>query len=44
MAGVGLHTDLRTLRTTGPRPLIIGTLQWLFLAALSLGLGSAALR
>jgi uncharacterized integral membrane protein (TIGR00698 family) len=44
MAGVGLHTNLRTLRAAGPRPLLVGAMQWLFLAALSLGLGAAALR
>jgi uncharacterized integral membrane protein (TIGR00698 family) len=44
MAGVGLHTSFRTLRATGPRPLLVGAVQWLFLSTLSLGLGWAALR
>ena len=44
MAGVGLHTSFRTLRASGPRPLLIGAVQCVFLSVLSLGLGAAALR
>ncbi|MCH2111294.1 MAG: YeiH family protein [Planctomycetes bacterium] len=38
MAGVGLHTNLRELLHAGPRPLLVGTLQWALLAGVSLAL------
>jgi uncharacterized membrane protein YadS len=38
MAGVGLQIGLRDLGTVGWRPIAAGTLQWAFLALLSLGL------
>ena len=38
MAGVGLQTGIADLRAAGLRPVAAGTLQWLFLSALSLAL------
>jgi uncharacterized integral membrane protein (TIGR00698 family) len=38
MAGVGLQTGLSDLRAAGWKPVLAGTLQWIFLAALSLAL------
>jgi len=35
MAGVGLQTGFSDLRSAGTRPILAGTAQWLFLAALS---------
>jgi uncharacterized membrane protein YadS len=35
MAGVGLQTGFSDLRDAGPRPIVTGTLQWVFLAGLS---------
>jgi uncharacterized integral membrane protein (TIGR00698 family) len=44
MSGVGLQMSVAELRTAGPRPLLVGALQWMFLSALSLGSAHAALR
>jgi len=44
MAGVGLQTGFAELREGGLRPVAAGTLQWLFLAAVSLGLARAWCR
>jgi uncharacterized integral membrane protein (TIGR00698 family) len=38
MAGVGLQTSFRELRTAGAKPLLVGAGQWVFLATLSMGL------
>lgn len=38
MAGVGLHTGIADLRAAGMRPLAAGLLQWIVVAALSLGM------
>ena len=38
MAGVGLQTGFSDLRQAGARPVLAATLQWIFLAALSLAL------
>jgi uncharacterized membrane protein YadS len=38
LAGIGLSTDLRALRRTGPRPLVLGGLLWLVVMVSSLGL------
>src|SRR4051812_33942835 len=37
MAAVGLSSDLREMRATGPRPLLLGALVWLTVASVSLG-------
>lgn len=44
MAGVGLQTGVHDIRAGGAAPLITGLLQWLFLAALSLGLSLLFVR
>jgi uncharacterized integral membrane protein (TIGR00698 family) len=41
MAGVGLRTSLGDLRAAGLRPLVAGSLQWIFLAATSYALAVA---
>lgn len=41
MAGVGLKSDFRQIVKAGWKPIIAGSLQWLFLAAVSLGLAVA---
>jgi uncharacterized integral membrane protein (TIGR00698 family) len=38
MAGVGLQTGLGDLRDAGLRPILAGTLQWIFLSSVSLAL------
>ena len=38
MAGVGLQTGLSDIRSAGWKPVLVGALQWAFLATLSLGL------
>jgi uncharacterized integral membrane protein (TIGR00698 family) len=38
MAGVGLQTGLSDIRSAGLRPVLVGALQWIVLAALSLAL------
>jgi uncharacterized integral membrane protein (TIGR00698 family) len=38
MAGVGLQTGLSDIRSAGWKPVLVGALQWVFLATLSLGL------
>jgi uncharacterized integral membrane protein (TIGR00698 family) len=38
MAGVGLQTGLADIRSAGWKPVLVGALQWVFLATLSLGL------
>jgi uncharacterized integral membrane protein (TIGR00698 family) len=38
MAGVGLETSVKDLLRAGPRPVLVGALQWLLLAALTYGL------
>jgi uncharacterized integral membrane protein (TIGR00698 family) len=38
MAGVGLQTGLSDIRAAGWKPVLVGALQWVFLATLSLGL------
>jgi uncharacterized membrane protein YadS len=38
LAGVGLNTDLSSLRKIGPKPLILGTCVAMVLAAISLAL------
>jgi uncharacterized integral membrane protein (TIGR00698 family) len=37
MAAVGLSSDLREMRATGPRPLLLGALVWFTVASVSLG-------
>jgi uncharacterized integral membrane protein (TIGR00698 family) len=37
LAAVGLSSDLREMRATGPRPLLLGALVWATVAAVSLG-------
>jgi uncharacterized integral membrane protein (TIGR00698 family) len=37
MAAVGLSSDLREMRTAGPRPLALGALVWITVASVSLG-------
>jgi len=36
MAGVGLQTNLRELLCAGPRPVLVGALQWILLSGVSL--------
>lgn len=43
MAGVGLQTGLADIREAGWKPILVGAGQWLFLAALALGLCFALL-
>lgn len=38
LAAMGLETDIRKLRSKGLRPLLLGALSWLFIAAVGLGL------
>lgn len=38
LAGIGLTLDLRQLRATGPRPLLLGAVLWILVAASSIGL------
>jgi uncharacterized integral membrane protein (TIGR00698 family) len=38
MAGVGLQTGFGDLREAGPRPILAGAIQWLFLAAIAYAL------
>jgi uncharacterized integral membrane protein (TIGR00698 family) len=38
MAGVGLQTGLADIRSAGWKPVLVGAIQWAFLATLSLGL------
>jgi uncharacterized integral membrane protein (TIGR00698 family) len=42
MAGVGLHTGLGDLKAAGLRPLLVGLVEWVVLAAVALGLAMAA--
>lgn len=44
MAGVGLQTGPRELRSAGPRPLVAGVLQWGFLSGTSLALARVLCR
>ena len=44
MAGVGLQTGFKDLREAGIRPLVVGTLQWIFLSALAYGLASLVVK
>ena len=38
LAGVGLLSDLRRMRETGIRPLVLGAILWVSVASVSLGL------
>ena len=38
LSAIGLSTDLRALRRAGARPLLLGALLWVTVAAASLGL------
>jgi uncharacterized integral membrane protein (TIGR00698 family) len=38
MAGVGLQTGFGDLREAGPRPILAGAIQWLFLAGIAFAL------
>jgi uncharacterized integral membrane protein (TIGR00698 family) len=38
LAGVGLGADLGRMRRTGPRPLVLGAILWVLVAAVSIGL------
>jgi uncharacterized integral membrane protein (TIGR00698 family) len=38
LAGVGLAADVTQMRRTGPRPLVLGAILWVLVAALSVGL------
>ena len=40
MAGVGLQTGFSDLKDAGARPIAAGTLQWIFLAAVTLALAT----
>ena len=40
MAGVGLQTGLKDLRSAGPKPILVGAGQWVVLAGLAYGLAT----
>ena len=40
LSAIGLSTNVPALRTAGPRPLLLGALLWITVAAASLGLQS----
>jgi uncharacterized integral membrane protein (TIGR00698 family) len=44
MAGVGLQTRFSDLGASGARPIVVGVVQWVFLAAISYGLALALVR
>ncbi len=41
LAAIGLSTDVRALRSTGPRPLVLGAILWVVVSASSLALAAA---
>lgn len=40
MAAIGLSTDVRALRSTGPRPLVLGAILWVLVSVSSVGLAA----